>query len=222
MRLLIVEDNHKIANVVRDVLMAESFAVDVCYDGEEGLYTALNDDYDLAILDRMLPGGKDGVEICQELRKAGKHLPILMLTAKDQVRQRVEGLNAGADDYLIKPFSFDELLARIGALLRRPHDNLGTLLTVGDLTLDTTSKEVKRGGRSIQLSSKEYALLEYLMRNKGKVLKKQHLITHVWDFDADILPNTIEVHMTRLRAKLGNPPLIHTVRGFGYKIEGEP
>jgi DNA-binding response OmpR family regulator len=222
MRLLIVEDNHKIANVVRDVLMAESFAVDVCYDGEEGLYTALNDDYDLAILDRMLPGGKDGVEICQELRKAGKHMPILMLTAKDQVRQRVEGLNAGADDYLIKPFSFDELLARISALLRRPHDNLGTVLTVGDLTLDTTSKEVKRGGRSIKLSSKEYALLEYLMRNKGKFLKKQHLITHVWDFDADILPNTIEVHMTRLRAKLGNPPLIHTVRGFGYKIEVEP
>src|ERR1700730_1602749 len=129
MRLLIVEDNHKIANVIRDVLMAESFAVDVCYDGEEGLYTALNDDYDLAILDRMLPGGKDGVEICQELRKAGKHMPILMLTAKDQVRQRVEGLNAGADDYLIKPFSFDELLARISALLRRPHDNLGTVLT---------------------------------------------------------------------------------------------
>jgi two-component system copper resistance phosphate regulon response regulator CusR len=222
MRLLIVEDNHKIANVVRDVLMAESFAVDVCYDGEEGLYTALNDDYDLAILDRMLPGGKDGVEICQELRKAGKHMPILILTAKDQVRQRVEGLNAGADDYLIKPFSFDELLARISALLRRPHDNLGTVLTVGDLTLDATSKEVKRGGRSIKISSKEYALLEYLMRNQGKVLKKQHLITHVWDFDADILPNTIEVHMTRLRAKLGNPPLIHTVRGFGYKIEGGP
>lgn len=226
MRLLVIEDNHKIANVVRDVLTAESFAVDVCYDSENGLNTALSDDYDLIILDRMLPGGMDGVEICQELRKADKHMPILMLTAKDQVRQRVEGLNAGADDYLIKPFSFDELLARIKALLRRPHDNLDAILTVGDLTLDTTSKKVERYGQSIILSAKEYALFEYMMRNKGKLLNKQHLMTHVWDFDADILPNAVEAHIARLRAKVDKPfkapQLIHTVRGLGYKIDVNP
>jgi DNA-binding response OmpR family regulator len=226
MRLLVVEDNHKIAKVIRDVLTAESFAVDVCYESEDGLYTALYDDYDLIILDRKLPGSMDGVDICQELRKAGKHVPILMLTAKDQVRQRVEGLNAGADDYLVKPFSFDELLARINALLRRPHDSLNTVLTVGDLTLDTTSKKVERSGQPIILSAKEYALLEYLMRNKGKLLHKQHLMTHVWDFDADILPNAVEAHITRLRAKIDKPfkapSLIHTVRGFGYKVDVRP
>jgi DNA-binding response OmpR family regulator len=226
MRLLVVEDNHKIANVVRDVLAAESFAVDVCYDGEDGLHTALDDDYDLIILDRMFPGGKDGVAICQELREVGKHMPILMLTAKDQVWQRVEGLNAGADDYLVKPFSFDELLARINALLRRPHDSLGSVLAVGDLTLDTASKKVHRNDQPILLSAKEYALLEYLMRNKGKLLNKQHLMTHVWDFDADILPNAVEAHITRLRAKVDKPfnapPLIHTVRGLGYKVDVQP
>jgi len=134
----------------------------------------------------------------------------------------VEGLNAGADDYVIKPFSFEELLARVKALLRRPHESLGEILKVADLTLDTTSKEVRRAKQAIQLSSKEYALLEYLMRNKDKVLSKNNLMTHVWDFDADILPNTVEVFITYLRAKIDKPfkgpKLIQTVRGFGYKI----
>lgn len=223
MRLLVVEDNHKIANLVRDILVTESFAIDVCYDNEEGLNTALCDEYDLIILDRMLPGGMDGIEICRELRKAGKHIPILMLTAKDQVHEQVEGLNAGADDYLIKPFSFDVLVARVNALLRRPHDSLHSILKVGNLTLDTTSKRVQRDDQLIVLSAKEYAMLEYLMRNQGNLLDKQHLITHVWNFDADILPGTIEVLITRLRAKVDrpfNPPaLIHTVRGLGYKID---
>jgi DNA-binding response OmpR family regulator len=222
MRLLLVEDNHGIAHNVRDVLMAESFAVDVSYEGDEGLRTALCEDYDLIILDRMLPGGMDGIKICQELRKAGKHMPILMLTAKDQVRQRVEGLQSGADDYLVKPFSFEELLARIQALLRRPTERLQEILTIGDLTLDTRSKQVTRSGRPITLSAREYALLMYLMRNQGEVISKQEFVAHIWDFDADILPTTVESLIARLRAKIDKPfkktALIHTVHGFGYKI----
>jgi two-component system copper resistance phosphate regulon response regulator CusR len=222
MRVLVIEDEHKIANAVKDGLASEAFAVDIAYDGQEGLNAALFEDYDLIVLDRMLPGGMDGIEICQKLRGEGKHMPVLILTAKDQVRDRVAGLNAGADDYLVKPFSFEELLARVKALLRRPHDSLGETLQVADLTLDTVAKEVRRNDQPVQLSSKEYALLEYLLRNKNKVLSKNNIMTHVWDFDADILPNTVEVFMTYLRAKIdkpfGGPRLIQTVRGFGYKI----
>lgn len=226
MRILIVEDEHKIANVVRKRLIAESFAIDVSYDGEEGLSAALHEDYDLIILDRMLPGNMDGAGICRELRKAGRHMPILLLTAKNQASQRVEGLNAGADDYLAKPFSLEELVARVKALLRRPHESLDETLSVGDLTLDPASKKVHRAGQRIMLSPKEYALLEYLLRNKNKVLSKQNLITHVWDFNADILPNTVESFVTYLRTKIDKPfrssGLIHTVRGFGYMISDMP
>jgi DNA-binding response OmpR family regulator len=222
MRVLIIEDEHKIARAIKEGLEEESFAADICFEGEEGLNAALYESYDLIILDRMLPGAMDGVEICQKIREAGKHTPVIMLTSKDQIRDRVQGLNAGADDYLSKPFSFEELLARIRALLRRPHDTLGKVLTVEDLTLNTISHEVTRGETLITLSSKEYALLEYLMRNKGKVLSKNSIMNHVWDFDADILPNTIEVFMAYLRAKVDKPfdapALIQTVRGFGYKI----
>jgi DNA-binding response OmpR family regulator len=222
MRVLVIEDEHKIANALREGLEGESFAVDVVYDGAEGLNAARYEDYDLVILDRMLPGGFDGVEICRMLRQEGKHMPILLLTAKDQVRDRVQGLNAGADDYLVKPFSFEELLARAYALLRRPHQALGEELIAGDLTLNPVSHEVRRGGQPIALSSKEYALLEYLLRNKNKVLSKNNIMTHVWDFDADILPNTVEVFVAYLRAKIDKPfkapALIQTVRGFGYKI----
>ena len=223
MRLLIIEDEHKIANALKEGLSEESFAVDVVYDGREGLNSALYEEYDLIILDRMLPGGLDGVDICRAIREAGKHMPILILTAKDQVRDRVQGLNAGADDYLIKPFSFEELLARVRALLRRPHEDLGDTLQAGDLTLNTVSREVVRAGRQLSLSHKEFALLEYLLRNKGKVLSKNNIMSHVWDFDADILPNTVEVFMTYIRAKIDKPfdgpNLIRTVRGFGYKVE---
>jgi DNA-binding response OmpR family regulator len=222
MRILIIEDEHKIARAVKEGLEEESYAADVAFEGQEGLNAALYEDYDLIILDRMLPGGMDGVEICQKLRAEGKHTPVLMLTAKDQVRDRVAGLNAGADDYLIKPFSFEELLARVKALLRRPHETLGQTLQVGDLTLDPVSHEVRRASKDITLSTKEYALLEYMMRNEGKVLSKNTIMTHVWDFDADILPNTIEVFMAYLRNKIDKPfdgaPLIQTVRGFGYKL----
>jgi DNA-binding response OmpR family regulator len=222
MKVLIIEDEHKIANVIKEGLTEESFAVDVCYDGETGLYSARYEDYDLIILDRMLPGGIDGIEICKSLRSDNNHTPILMLTAKDQVSDRVLGLNSGADDYLVKPFSFEELLARTRALLRRPHDDIGGVLVADDLSLDTVTKEVRRTGKLIKLSTKEYAILEYLLRNKNKVLSKNVIMNHIWDFDSDILPSTVEVFIVYLRAKIDKPfqgpPLIQTVRGFGYKI----
>jgi DNA-binding response OmpR family regulator len=164
-----------------------------------------------------------GLDIASQLRSNGNHTPILMLTAKDRTKDVVNGLNAGADDYLVKPFSFEELLARIRALLRRPHESMGDTLTAGDLSMDTVTKNIQRGTTPITLSSKEYALLEYLLRNKGKVLSKQNIMSHVWDFDADILPNNVEVFVAYLRNKIerpfDGPAIIKTVRGFGYKIE---
>lgn len=221
MRILAVEDDHKIASAIKRGLSQESFAVDVEYDGESGFGAASTLPYDLIILDRMLPG-MDGIEICKKLREQNIHTPVIMLTAKSNVSERVEGLNAGADDYLPKPFSFEELLARIRALLRRPKETQSDELKVGDLVLNTLSFNISRAGKPIQLSSKEFALLEYLMRNPGRVLSKENIIEHVWDFDSDILPNNVEVYVGYLRNKVDKPfkkPLIHTVRGFGYKIE---
>lgn len=221
MRILIVEDEHKIAQALKEGLEQESYAVDVAYDGEAGLNTALNDEYDLIILDVMLPK-LNGLDVCRQIREAGQHTPVLMLTARGQNRDIVQGLDTGADDYLPKPFSFEVLLARLRALLRRPSESLSETLQVADLTLNTVTKEVSRAGQSIQLSAKEYALLEYLLRNEYKVLSKNNIMTHVWDFDADILPNTVEVFIAYLRAKVDKPfqgpSLIQTVRGFGYKL----
>lgn len=227
MRILVVEDEHKIADALKRGLVQESYAVDVAYDADEGLSSALTGEHDLIILDRMLPGLIEGVDICKEVRAEGIHTPILMLTAKDQIGDRVEGLNSGADDYLVKPFAFDELLARVRALLRRPPQEVGNILKIDDLTMDTNSQAVKRGGRDISLSVREYALLEYLLRNQNRVVSKQSIINHVWDFDADVLPNTVEVYMGYLRNKIdkpfNGPPLLHTVRGFGYKLAaGKP
>jgi DNA-binding response OmpR family regulator len=225
MRILIVEDEQKIARALKQGLAQEKFAVDVEHDSDSGLGAALNEPYDLMIIDLMLPGSVDGLEICRQVRQKGLHTPILILTAKGQIRDRVEGLDTGADDYLVKPFSFDELLARVRALLRRPPQTKGNVLKVGDLALDTLSYQVKRAGKTIELSAKEFALLEYLMRNSGQVLSKDNIIGHVWDFDADILPNTVEVYMGYLRNKVDRPflepSLIHTVRGFGYKVEAK-
>lgn len=221
MRLLVVEDEHRIARAIKEGLEQEHYAVDVEFDGESGYGAASAENYDLIILDVMMPG-MNGYEVCQKLRADGNHTPIIMLTAKDQAADIVKGLDTGADDYLAKPFSFEVLLARIRALLRRPQQSLGESLEVGDLTLNTVTKQVTRRGKPIQLSSKEYALLEYLMRNQGRILSKNNIISHVWDFDADILPNTVEVFMNYLRSKVDKPfkqPLLHTVRGFGYKIE---
>jgi DNA-binding response OmpR family regulator len=218
-RILIVEDEHKIAQALKRGLQHEHYAVDLAFDGEEGLAAARAEQYDVIVLDRMLPG-KDGIAICQELRAEGNHTPIVMLTAKDHVRDRIQGLDAGADDYLVKPFSFEELLARIRALLRRPHETTNTVLAVADLTLDPANFVVSRANKPITLSSKEFALLEYLMRNAGRVLSKDLITAHVWDFDADILPNTVEVYIGYLRNKIDRPfptpNLIHTRRGFGY------
>jgi DNA-binding response OmpR family regulator len=222
MRILIVEDDHKIANAIKKGLEQESFAVDVAYNGKDGLGFAQTVEYDLIILDRMLPE-VDGIKICEILRKKNIHVPVLILTAKDKINDRVEGLNAGADDYLVKPFAFEELLARIRALLRRPAKSLTNILKVNDLVMDPTKFDVKRNDKKIKLSSKEFALLEYLMRNPGRILTKDNIISHVWDYDADILPNTVEVYIGYLRNKIDKPfknapGLIHTIRGFGYKI----
>lgn len=222
MRILIVEDEHKIANSIKKGLEQEAFAVDVSFDGSTGFDLASSEDYDLIILDRLLPN-LDGVEISKKLREQNIHIPILMLTAKGQISDKVEGLDAGADDYLTKPFGFEELLARIRALLRRPKDARGSILKFEDLTLNTLSYEIKRGDKNIQLSSKEYSLLEYLLRHPNQVLTKDQIISHVWDYEADVLPNTVEVYIGYLRKKIDKPfsdkkPLIKTVRGFGYKI----
>ncbi|MCX6806769.1 MAG: response regulator transcription factor [Candidatus Berkelbacteria bacterium] len=223
MRILIIEDDHKIANAIKKGFEQESYAVDVSYDGADGVGMALTINYDLIILDRMLPGTTDGIKICQAIRKEGRHTPVLILTAKDNIKDRVEGLNAGADDYLTKPFAFEELLARVKALLRRPNKNLGTSLQVGDLTLDTITYKVTRASKDIPLSQTEFRILEYLMRNPNRILTKNSIIEHVWDYDADILPNTVEAYIGYLRNKIdrlfkNKPQLIHTVRGFGYKI----
>lgn len=226
MRILVIEDEHKIANSIKKGLEQESWAVDVAYDGEAGFDLAATEDYDVIILDLMLPK-MDGVKLCRKLRKEEHvHTPILMLTAKGELDDKVNGLNAGADDYLLKPFAFAELLARIRALTRRPKQTLDNVLNCGDLTLDTLTFEVKRAGKQIRLSKKEFALLEYLLRHKDRVLSKDQIINHVWDYEADILPNTVEVYIGYLRNKVDKPfknkkPLIQTIRGFGYKIGGE-
>ncbi len=221
MRILLVEDDTAIARSLKEGLEDEVYAVDVAHDGDEGYRTATADDYDVIILDVMLPE-MNGYEVCRALRQDGNQTPILMLTARDAERDIVEGLDIGADDYLAKPFSFEVLLARIRALLRRPNEKLEEVLRVGDLTLDPSSKKVMRASQEINLTAKEYGVLEYLMRNASKVLSKEQIISHVWDFDADVLPNNVELFIMFLRRKIDKPfdsKLIHTVPGFGYKLE---
>lgn len=222
MRILVVEDEHKIANSIKKGLEQESYAVDVAYDGNSGYDLASTEEYDVIVLDLMLPG-MDGMEICKKLRADKIHTPILILTAKGQLGDKVEGLNAGADDYLVKPFAFEELLARIRALFRRPKEAIATILSYKDLSLNPLTFEVKRKDEQIKLSNKEFSLLEYLMRHPKQIFTKEQIIGHVWNYDADILPNTVEVYIGYLRNKIDRPftkdsPLIHTVRGFGYKI----
>ena len=222
MRILVVEDEHKIANSIKKGLEQESYAVDVAFTGDDGYGLASTEDYDLIILDVLLPG-INGIEIAKKLRGQQIHTPILMLTAKGQLEDKVTGLDAGADDYLTKPFAFEELLARIRALTRRPKDSLGIIIAVSDLTLNAATYQVRRDSKIIALSSKEYALLEYLMPHTKKTLTKEQIINHVWDYDADVLPNTVEVYIGYLRNKIDKPfsekpTLIQTIRGFGYKI----
>jgi len=219
MRVLAVEDEHKIANSIKKGLEQESYAVDVAFTGNEGYDLASAEEYDLIILDLLLPG-INGIEICKKLREQQIHTPILILTAKGQVEDKVSGLDAGADDYLTKPFAFEELLARIRALIRRPKVSLESVLKIDDLSLDTLTYQVKKGDKNIQLSSKEYALLEYLLRHPNQILTKEQIISHIWNYDDDVLPNTVEVYIGYLRNKIGKS-LIHTVRGFGYLLGGK-
>jgi len=220
MKILVVEDEHLIATSIKKGLEQEHYTVDISFDGTDGYDLASTGDYDVILLDLMLPG-MDGLSICQKLRGENNHTPILMLTAKNQIEDKIKGLNSGADDYLTKPFAFEELLARVRALGRRPHQSVGKILTVGDLSLDTTTYQIKRGNQEIRLSGKEYSLLECLMRHSGQILNKDQLIQYVWSYESDILPNTIEVYIRNLRQKIDNPfkkKLIQTIRGFGYKV----
>lgn len=222
MRVLIVEDEHKIANALKRALEQESYAVDISYDGDDGYAMATTEPYDIAIIDQMLPGEYDGLDIIKAMRDAKIHTPVLLLTALGSVEDKTKGLDSGADDYLVKPFALEELLARVRALLRRPQETLSNTLEAGDLSLDRTTFIVTRAGKEISLTSKEFGLLEYLMRNQGRPLSKDTIIAHVWDYDANVLPNTVEVYIKYLRNKVDAPfdtPLIHTVRGFGYKLQ---
>lgn len=221
MRLLIVEDDYKIAAAIKRGLQRQSYAVDVANDSDKGLEMALSEPYDLVILDRMLPGSTDGIGILKRMRTDNIQTPVLLLTAKDNVLSRAEGLNAGADDYLIKPFAFVELIARVRALLRRPKNTLDTVLSYQDINLDADNFTATRAGKKISLTAQEFALLEYMMRNAGRVLTKEQIMQKVWSYDSDILPNTVEVYIGYLRNKLDKsfddlPQLIHTKRGFGY------
>lgn len=223
MRILVVEDEHRIGTSLKKGLELEKYAVDLTFEGRDGFDMATTEEYDCIILDLMLPG-MDGLVICKKLREMNIHTPILMLTAKSQTEDKIKGLDSGADDYLTKPFSFEELLARVRALIRRPSGSQNPILKVGDLEMDTINFEVKRGNTQINLSSKEYSLLDYLMRHAGKIISKDQITSHVWNYDDDILPNTVEVYIRKLRQKIEVPfkdkkSILKTVRGFGYKIE---
>ena len=222
MRILVVEDEHKIANSIKKGLEQENFSVDIVFDGESALDMAETEEYDCIVLDLMLPK-INGVQVCSQLRKDENHTPIIMLTAKSELEDKVHGLTMGADDYLTKPFAFEELLARIRALLRRPKDRLEIVLKCDYLELNPTTFEVTRLNEQINLTKKEFALLEYLMRNKGKTVTKDQIISHVWNYDSNILGNTVEQYIGYLRNKIDKPfpnkkQLLQTIRGFGYKL----
>lgn len=223
MRILIIEDEKTLADSMKVGLIDEHFAVDVLYDGKAGYEQAAVEEYDVIILDIMLPG-MDGLTICKALREEGVETPVLMLTAKDTIEDKVAGLDIGADDYLIKPFAFDELLARIRALIRRKGSKQ-PILSVDTLELNPSSHIVKRKNHEIQLTSKEYALLEYFMRNPGQILTREQIFSHVWDYSENLASNIIDVLVKRLREKIDKAfpkekQLFITARGLGYKIEG--
>jgi DNA-binding response OmpR family regulator len=224
MRILVVEDEHKLARVLQRGLEEHGYAVDMAFDGEEGLALAQAAPYDLLILDIMLPS-VDGLSLCRTLRTEGKELPILMLTARDAVDDRVAGLDAGADDYLTKPFAFRELLARVRALLRRDQTSRDPVLHVADVEIDTISREVRRGGQAVDLTAKEYAILEYFARNPNRVLTRTQIAEHVWDYSFVSMSNVVDVYVGNLRRKLvddHDPRLLRTIRGAGYQLRASP
>jgi two-component system OmpR family response regulator len=224
MRVLVVEDEVKMAGLLRRALAEEGYAVDVAAGAEEARWLGTENDYDAVVLDVMLPDG-DGFAVCRALRAAGRWSPVLMLTARDAVADRVAGLDAGADDYVTKPFSLAELMARIRALIRRGAIERPAVLRAGDLSLDPTTRTVRRGEAPIELTAKEFALLEYLMRHPGEVLSRTRLIEHVWDFAYDGGSNVVDVYVRYLRNKIDRPfgrTTIETVRGAGYRLRGDP
>ncbi|MEI6690989.1 MAG: response regulator transcription factor [bacterium] len=224
MKILIIEDEHKIAQFIKTGLELENWSVDLTFDGEAGLDLATTEKYNVIILDLMLPK-ITGEIVCKKLREEFNiHTPILILTAKGTTDDKVSVLNSGADDYLVKPFVFAELVARVRALSRRPENQKNVILRVKDLTLDTINHVVKRGKNILKISKKEYSLLEYLLKNKGVIKSKDEIIKNVWSYDDDVLPNTVEVYINYLRQKIDKSfvtknPLIHTIRGFGYKVD---
>ena len=223
MRILLVEDEPDAARMLAKGLREEAYAVDVAGDGERALELAFVNDYDLVILDVMLPG-KGGFEVCRDLRAGGSAVPVLMLTARDAVEDRVEGLDSGADDYLPKPFDFDELLARVRALLRRKPALYPAVIRVADLSIDTRGRRATRGGKEVDLTAKEYALLEYLARRAGEVVGRADIAEHVWDESYDPFSKVIDVFIQRLRRKVDggrDPKLIRTRRGEGYMLTAE-
>jgi two-component system OmpR family response regulator len=220
LRVLVVEDETRMAALLRRGLQEEGYAVDVAPDGAEGLWLGTENDYDVVVLDGMLPG-LDGFEVCQQLRAKGRWAPVLMLTARDGLTHRIRGLDAGADDYLVKPFAFSELAARLRALVRRGAHERPTVLVVGDLVLDPASRRVSRGGDAIELTAKEFALLELLMRHPGNVLSRTRILDHVWDFAYDPMSNVVDQYVAYLRRKIDKPygrDDIETVRGAGYRL----
>jgi DNA-binding response OmpR family regulator len=227
MRLLLAEDDPQLRESLARGLREQAFAVDTVADGERAIVQAAVHAYDALVLDVLMPR-RDGIAVCRELRGRGSHVPILLLTARDAVEDRIAGLDAGADDYLTKPFAFGELLARLRALLRRRGDVLPTLLVVGDLAVDTRGQSVTRGGQPIPLTAREYTIVEYLARNAGRLVSRTELTAHVWDENHDPASNVLEVYLSRLRRKLGGdaqPPLLHTRRGAGVVLAagtGEP
>ncbi len=223
MRILVVEDETKVGSFIRRALEEESYAVDLSADGPTGLDLARDNSYDLIVLDVMLPG-MSGLQVLETLRKEKIKTPVLILTARAQLDQRVKGLDAGADDYLTKPFAIEELLARVRALLRRGVGEGTGLLQIEDLMLNPATREVTRGGQRIELTSKEYALLEYFMRNAGRVLTRPMIAEHVWNLDFDTFTNVIDVYVNYLRNKIDRgrePKLIHTIRGSGYVLKAD-
>jgi len=221
MRILIIEDENSLLGIISKRLRTEGYYIDTASDGEEGLYYVKIADYDLIVLDLMLPK-IDGITILEKLRNRKIATPVLILTAKDSIHDRVTGLDAGADDYLVKPFSIDELLARIRALLRRQGENKDNILTEDDLVVDTLTHRVVRGGREIEMTSKEYAILEYMIRNKGQILSRAQIAEHAWNFDFDCDSNIINVYIRYLRGKIDDGfenKLLHTVRGSGYLLK---
>jgi two-component system, OmpR family, copper resistance phosphate regulon response regulator CusR len=221
MRLLLVEDEAHVARFIARGLREQAYAVDVATNGEDALYQTAINTYDAIILDVMIPK-KDGFTVCRELRAEGVRVPVLMLTARDAVEDRIEGLDTGADDYLTKPFEFGELLARLRALLRRGRELRSTIIQVADLVIDTRGQQASRRGRLLKLTTKEYTFLEYLSRNAGQVIGREEIAEHVWDESFDPFSNLIEVYINRLRRKVDGPldvPLIHTRRGAGYVLQ---